>query len=187
MTGWRAIVPLKSAGTRKTRLGMTSAQRHEITEHMVGHVLGALGEVTSITDIGVLSTERRAGTIWLTDKGRGLNAELQDARRRWLRYPVLIIHADLPDLTPRDIRQLIDAASEDVVAIAPDRHDTGTNALAIPGGVDLPLAFGPGSFQAHLVTAPGARIIRTPGLSYDLDTPDDLAIRSSWKRFFPER
>jgi 2-phospho-L-lactate guanylyltransferase len=61
--------------------------------------------------------------------------------------------------------------------IAPDRHDKGTNALAMtPPDPDF-FRFGPDSFHAHTEAAAtrGMRlhVLRRPGLAHDLDTPDD--------------
>jgi 2-phospho-L-lactate guanylyltransferase len=64
------------------------------------------------------------------------------------------------------------------VAIVPDRHGTGTNALLIapPGAFDP--SFGPGSFDRHLEHARQAGIVHRvealPSLALDVDTPDDL-------------
>ncbi|MDQ4420349.1 2-phospho-L-lactate guanylyltransferase [Sphingobium sp. DEHP117] len=179
MTGWHAIVPLKSPTRRKTRLGLPEDDRIALTERMAAHVLQTVRETPGIVEIGLLSPESRAGTVWLPDQGRGLNAELGEARRRWLHRAVLIIHADLPHLCTNDVSQLMNAATDGAVAIAPDRHGTGTNALALPPGIEMALAFGPGSFEAHRTAAACARIVQTPGLSHDLDTPDDMAAWSA--------
>ena len=64
------------------------------------------------------------------------------------------------------------------IALAPDRHGTGTNALALALPSSLPLQFGVGSFERHLeaaarlVRSPG--IVRLPGLACDVDEPQDL-------------
>jgi 2-phospho-L-lactate guanylyltransferase len=65
------------------------------------------------------------------------------------------------------------------VALAPDRHGTGTNALFVrPPGL-LTYAFGPDSFQRHLAQAQAAgaatRVCRLEGLALDVDQPEDLA------------
>lgn len=179
MTGWHAIVPLKSPAQRKTRLGLADDDRIPLTERMAAHVLQTVRDTPGIVEIGLLSPECRSGTVWLPDQGRGLNAELGAARRQWLHHPVLIIHADLPHLCTHDVSRLMDAATDSAVAIAPDRHGTGTNALAFPPGIEMELAFGPGSFKAHRAAAACARIVQTPGLSHDLDTPDDMTAWSA--------
>jgi 2-phospho-L-lactate guanylyltransferase len=66
------------------------------------------------------------------------------------------------------------------VTLAPDRHETGTNALFVrPPGL-LAYAFGAGSFREHLARARAAgaevRVCRLAGLALDVDQPEDLAV-----------
>ena len=94
---------------------------------------------------------------------------------------VLILPADLPLISREDVLTLIDhAADPPVVVIAPDRHNTGTNALLIsPAGL-IEYDFGENSFQRHCqrVEATGARleIVNIPTLGLDLDLPEDLEL-----------
>src|SRR3546814_3537191 len=67
---------------------------------------------------------------WMADVGRGLNPELEQARKL-VAGDLIVLHADLPLLTPGDVTALIEAASESGLAIAPDRHRTGTHGLAL--------------------------------------------------------
>jgi 2-phospho-L-lactate guanylyltransferase len=98
---------------------------------------------------------------------------------------VLVLPADLPRLTPADVEALIgQQLAGPQVAIAPDRHEAGTNGLLVrPPGL-LAYAFGEGSFQAHLAQARAAqvepRLVRTPGLALDLDTADDWALNQGY-------
>jgi len=87
--------------------------------------------------------------------------------------------ADLPLLTPDDVRALIDrAVKPPVVVIAPDRHGKGTNALLMVPAGQIEYDFGEGSFQRHCerATQSGARleIVELHSLGLDLDLPEDL-------------
>jgi coenzyme F420-0:L-glutamate ligase/coenzyme F420-1:gamma-L-glutamate ligase len=65
------------------------------------------------------------------------------------------------------------------VALVPDRHGEGTNALVVAPPATIPFAFGPGSRRAHAAAAhrAGARFVELDGpLSVDLDTADDLLL-----------
>jgi 2-phospho-L-lactate guanylyltransferase len=92
---------------------------------------------------------------------------------------VIIIHGDLPLVTSQDL-ELLAAAPEGEIAIAPDRHGTGTNAISLPlpAAKGFSFAFGPDSFALHNAEAGrlGLKIeeIHSPGLSRDVDEPDDL-------------
>lgn len=174
---WVAVVPLKQGGAQKSRLAQTldQPQRAALTDALFSHVLSALGSCPRLSQVIVLSPSdpERAQTEWAPDQGRGLNEELTALRARFLDRNFLIVHADLPFLETRDIERLLDAA-ESGVAIAPDKHGQGTNALALRAGVNIAFGFGERSFEKHRAAAPGGVIVQSSGLAQDIDTPDDL-------------
>ena len=181
--GWTAIIPFKPAGARKTRLAgrLTAAQRDGLSEAMFNHVARTLAATPELGRVVLLSSIRPPGWAgeWLPDAGRGLNAELHHAAQALGAANLLIIHADLPFLTPADVSALI-AAAADGCAIAPDRHGTGTNALALRDAAGFTFAFGAGSLQRHGAMAKArARILARPGLSLDIDTQADLDLAIS--------
>jgi 2-phospho-L-lactate guanylyltransferase len=173
---WNAIVPLKTAGQRKTRLAPTLSppERDRLAQALFDRVIGVLAASPAVGRISVLSEARpaRADLDWLPDRGLGLNAELQALE---IAGPRLVIHADLPLVTPDDVEALL-AVARGGGAIAPDRHGTGVNALALDAGFSMEFRFGPGSFARHQEQA-GDRlaVVARPGLALDVDTPDDLA------------
>jgi 2-phospho-L-lactate guanylyltransferase len=64
-----------------------------------------------------------------------------------------------------------------LVALVPDRHGRGTNAILISPPNAIAFAFGPGSRAAHLAAAAqaGASVVELGGpLTLDLDLPEDL-------------
>jgi 2-phospho-L-lactate guanylyltransferase len=69
------------------------------------------------------------------------------------------------------------APDKAVVALIPDRHGMGTNALLVAPPNAIPFCFGEGSRAAHAAAAAaaGATYLELDGpLTFDLDTPDDL-------------
>ena len=175
---WAALIPLKSKGTRKSRLApyINGDARERLAATMFDHVARIIAAVPRVSETIVLAEQSPSGWSggWIRDAGRGLNRELSAARAKLADRPVLIVHADLPLLAPEEVLALIDAAAG-AGAIAPDRHGTGTNALALPPGIAPCFAFGPASFARHrLAMGFGAPIVRRPGLTHDLDTLDDL-------------
>ena len=174
MSLWTAIVPLKTAGRRKTRLAaaLSPPERDRLTQTLFDRLIGVLDACPSIGRISVLSEAHlgRANLDWLPDRGLGLNAELQALQ---IAGPRLIIHADLPLVAPDDVEALL-AAAGGGGAIAPDRHGTGVNALALAAGVSIDFQFGPGSFSRHREQA-ALTVVARPGLALDIDTLDDLA------------
>jgi 2-phospho-L-lactate guanylyltransferase len=178
MTDWIAIVPLKTAGDRKTRLAdrLSAQERTALSKRMFAHVVGVL-EGNPRIEVVVLSDQRPDGWdgAWIADEGRGLNAELEAARASLTQAALLVLHADLPLLERADVDALIAAAEGQRVAIAPDRHGSGTNGLALMPGARIAFRFGPDSFRLHRTQVPASAVVERPGFGLDLDTPDDLA------------
>jgi 2-phospho-L-lactate guanylyltransferase len=174
---WVAVVPLKGGGARKSRLAarLDPADRVALADRMARHVVACLAASPEIGEIRLLSPAQIAipGAIWEDDANEGLNAALDRLRER-LASPLLVIHGDLPLLGADDIAALLVAAAKAGVAIAPDRHDAGTNALAVADARRFPYGFGADSFARHRAHASDAAIVRRVGLSHDIDTPDDL-------------
>jgi 2-phospho-L-lactate guanylyltransferase len=180
MMRWTAIIPLKLSEDRKSRLAplLSREDRRQLGDQMAHHVIAELRSVAAIDDIIMLSP--RPLPDWpvrhVADQGRGLNAELDEVA---LAIPnrLLVIHGDLPLASSEDIKTLINAAEANGSAIAPDRHEQGTNALALshmPPGFSF--AFGANSFALHSERlSETLAIVRREGLTCDVDTPDDLA------------
>lgn len=176
---WIALIPLKPPAEGKQRLSgrLDPAARARLGRAMFHHVAAEIGAVPRIGTTVVLSRttpERWAGG-WVKDRGGGLNAELEDARKSLGRGPLLVIHADLPLLRSADVELLLADAEAAGLAIAPDRHGSGTNALALADDRPFAFQFGTDSFVAHRAQA-GARcrVLTRQGLALDVDTPDDL-------------
>jgi 2-phospho-L-lactate guanylyltransferase len=175
---WQAVIPLKSRGERKTRLAtlLNETERLALTETMFAHVASVVRATPGISAVTVLSDAPPPG--WhgalAVDKGRGLNSELGEFASQLGGGPLLVIHADLPLLAQADVTAMLDAGQTGY-AIAPDRHATGTNALALRNCAAFPFAFGPASFARHRAAAgTNAQIVTRRGLEFDIDTPSDL-------------
>jgi len=177
---WTAIVPFKPAGERKTRLAdtLSAEQREALAEQLFAHVLAILREEPRIAAVLVLSQARPSHWAgpWRADSGLGLNPELQGARAD-IAGPLLVLHSDLPLLIAANLSQLVDAAESTGFAIAPDRHGSGTNAIAIADQRPFAFSFGADSYRLHRRQISGHwRMVPAPGLAIDIDTPTDLAL-----------
>ena len=185
---WTALVPLKAAGQRKTRLAgsLDPQRRHAVSERMAGHVIGLLQNCDAIDAVHVLAPCPWPGAGWLRDGGQGLNAELERALALLGEGPVVILHADLPLLHEDDLHALLDGATRSGCALAPDAHEAGTNAVAMDRGIRIPLSFGPDSLPRHVGAARAIGVepalVRSRGLSLDVDVAADLmaAEREGW-------
>lgn len=176
---WTALIPLKPADERKSRLAeaLGPDERAALSDRMFDHVVGVLATTPGIADIVLLAPAAPEGWPhgWIGDEGRGLNAELASCREA-LPGDLLIVHADLPVLTSGDVEALLAAAEAAGSVIAPDRHNRGTNALALRDGVLLHPRFGANSFARHVEVMPSSAVVHREGLARDVDTPEDLVL-----------
>ena len=86
--------------------------------------------------------------------------------------PWLVVHADLPLVTPEAIAAVADAC-ESATVLVPS-YDGGTTVIASRGSFDF--SYGVGSFQRHYASAPDAAVIVSPELSIDIDTVRGLKL-----------
>lgn len=186
-----AIVPVKRLGAAKSRLSPTieEERRGPLIEAMLADVLEAIGEARTVErtivvsgDPGAAAVAASAGAETLadpSDEGHPEAALLGIARAREDGAGcVVLLPGDCPLLDPRELDSLLSAVPERHVAVVPDRHGTGTNALALaPPDAILP-AFGEGSCERHVAAAREAGIPfsveRYSSLALDLDTPADI-------------
>ena len=191
MTLW-AIVPVKPLRRGKSRLAgtLTEDERAELNQSLLKHTIETLSDLKEIEQVLVVSRDPHALTVArnhgartvLEDGQPHLNTALKRATvvaQVYATRGVLVLPADLPLVSPQDIRELISrAVNPPVVVSAPDRHHKGTNALLIsPSGL-IEYDFGDNSFERHCerVRQAGARleIVDLPTLGLDLDLPEDL-------------
>ncbi len=195
MTLW-AIVPVKPLRRGKSRLAevLTQEERADLNRRLLVHTLDTLTAIPDIEQVLVISRDQAAlalarehGARTVQESGAPqLNLALARATivaKNYATRGVLIVPADLPLLTPEDVRVMLERAKDPpVVVVAPDRHQEGTNALLVcPVGL-IEYEFGPGSFQRHCDRArqAGARleICELPSLALDMDLPEDLEMVS---------
>ena len=91
---------------------------------------------------------------------------------------VMILAADLPDVTAEALDAMLTLARPGALVIGPSR-DGGTNALILSPRLDYRFAYGPDSFARHCGEAKrlGLEVVvhESPALSVDIDWPEDLA------------
>lgn len=181
-----ALIPLKRLSEAKSRLGprVSPPLRAAMMTEMVAGVVAALRASGVIDRILMVTPEealaQRLGVESLPDQG-DLNASLLGGVRWALEEAaerLLIVPADLPSVTPEDIRLLVAAAPDPPGISIAATTDGGTGALLLrpPDAIDP--AFGPDSFCRHLALASSrgiqTTVIQRAGFSLDLDTVDDL-------------
>jgi len=180
--GTFAVLPVKSFGRAKQRLGAAVGNRPELAAAMVGDVLEALAAVGGIDGVVVVSAEDIEGVpdaVHDPEEAGQSAAAVRGVRAAVARGAArtLLVPGDCPALDAAEVDELL-ASAEPGVVIVPDRHGSGTNALLLDPPTVITPAFGPGSFARHAALAAGAgatvRIGRLPSLELDVDTPGDL-------------
>jgi 2-phospho-L-lactate guanylyltransferase len=190
-----AIVPIRGLETAKTRLGgdLDAEERAALVTVMLHRTLAATRDAQHIDGTVVVTMDgdaaeiaRRHDAVGLVERAPGLNGAIEAARsvaQARGATAVLVLPADVPAVSADALDDLIhgaDAARDDdhgIVALVPDRHGEGTNALLVSPADLIDPAFGAASRARHVAAARAAdaRLVELGGpLALDVDTPDDL-------------
>jgi 2-phospho-L-lactate guanylyltransferase len=189
-----AVIPVGELERAKSRLGevLDAEERRDLVLALLERTLAAtrdtprVSETVVVTpDDEVASIAQSAGARVIRQSDRGLNHGLDEARAAAVdagATALLVLPAGLPGVSPAAIEAVLatlDDQPPPLVAIVPDRHGRGTNALLLsPPGV-IEFAFGGDSRVAHRHAADAAstRVVELDGpLSLDIDTPEDLLL-----------
>jgi 2-phospho-L-lactate guanylyltransferase len=185
-----AILPVKSFGAAKQRLAgkLGAGSREALAQAMFTDVLASLRHVPGLDGVAVVTADRAAESVAVGERVRVLRdseeAGQSHAASIGIRHAlaagfdrVLLVPGDTPLLDRAELAELLDRAPP--VAIVPDRHLTGTNALLLSPPDAIEPSFGPGSLARHTVAAQATgveySVERVPTLMLDVDTPEDLA------------
>jgi 2-phospho-L-lactate guanylyltransferase len=186
-----AVLPVKRFAAAKRRLGagIDEERRHALVAAMLRDVVEAIGKARMIEHMILVSGEPAAQEIARghgaeavedpSDEGHPQAALIGIASAEAAGAScVVLLPGDCPLLDPRDLDRLLTAVPDPYVAIVPDRHGTGTNALLLRPPDAIRPAFGEGSCERHLEAARSAglphAVERLDSLALDLDTPADL-------------
>jgi 2-phospho-L-lactate guanylyltransferase len=186
-----ALLPVKAPQNAKQRLAgfLTPQQREELARAMFEEVLATLccvrglGRIVVATsDTGIAERARSAGVGVFEEREQlGHSHAADDASRRAMELgatSVILLPIDVPLVSPAEIESLIEEARQGVIVV-PSGDGTGTNALMRTPPNAIKACFGPGSFRAHCGQAESAgvhlKVMRPPGLLFDIDTPEDVA------------
>ena len=189
-----AIIPVGSVDGAKSRLGavLDAEERHDLVLRLAERTIRAAMATPGIDETLVITPDDEvralasgAGARPLRQRSRGLNDGLREARDEALAAgatAILVLPIDIPLVSAELLEPLVRAALEadpPFVAIVPDRHDRGTNALLLAPPDVIDFCFGGDSKAAHLdagrSVGAGIEILGGP-LTLDIDTPEDLLL-----------
>ena len=182
------IIAVKQLSAAKSRLAALFAgdARERLVLAMLTDTITAARAATAVRSVTVVtpdpaaaSAARELGANVVVDPTPQnhpdpLNNALRTASASANEPNIAVLQGDLPALRPDELSAALLAAAGHRRSFVADRQGTGTSAL-FAFGVPLDPRFGAGSASRHRLS--GAVELRGtwPGLSCDIDTPDDLA------------
>jgi 2-phospho-L-lactate guanylyltransferase len=188
-----AVLPTKPLAAAKSRLAthLADADRSALSYAMFRDVLECLCRAQHVDGVAVVTADSRLLEVAsrmgasAIDEGtpRGLNAAAALGTKYCLEQgatSVLIVLSDLPLVTTDEIDSLfLDLPPAPHVRLARSHEGLGTNALLRTPPTAISTRFGGRSFQDHVAAAVDANVgcttVDLPGLSFDIDTIEDLS------------
>jgi 2-phospho-L-lactate guanylyltransferase len=170
------LVPVKELPRGKSRLAgvLDEDARGDLVLFLLRRVVKACFEagleVSVVSpDPEVHAAAHALGADAFDDGGADLSASIGLALQRHASAPgVVVLAADLPNVTAGDVRELIANARPLALVAAADGT---TNAIAASPPAAFRPSYGPGSAARH-----GGTRLRLVGIERDVDTPADLAL-----------
>ena len=184
------LIPVKKLCGAKQRLGAVLEQpaRTELAHAMLTDVASSVA-ASACDDVAVVTSDqfavelaRRHGFEVFPDDSNVSETDAIEMATRWSEArgvdSTLVIPADVPLITPEEIRAIRENAPEAGSVLVPSRDHRGTNAALRRPPSLFPLRFGNDSFMPHLAaaiaTARPCVVLSLPGIALDIDTPEDL-------------
>ena len=186
-----AVVPVKRFAVAKSRLatGVEETRKPDLVAAMVADVLEAISEARLVERTIVVSQEPLAAEL-AAAAGADLLSDFEDSSHSAAALAgiaaaeaagagcVALLPGDCPLLDPRELDKMLTGVPDRYVAVIPDRHGTGTNALVLAPPDAIEPSFGEGSRERHVAAARAAGVPygveELPSLGLDLDTPADI-------------
>ncbi|HEY8646018.1 MAG TPA: NTP transferase domain-containing protein [Gaiellaceae bacterium] len=171
------VVPFRSTDPKRRLSAVVEADRVRLAHAMLEDVLAAAQPLGDILVVAAEPPDLPDGVRHVPDprhgQGAAVRAALDAAVAAGLLAPYVVVNADVPCATTRDLLALVGALPEHGLALAAAADGT-TNALAFSDDGLFEPVYGPGSAERFAALAPSIRI-DAPNLMDDVDTPDDLA------------
>src|SRR4051794_11382726 len=172
------VVPYRGRGGKRRLAPLDDEAREVVAAAMLSHVVAAATAVgrTLVVAAGLPRGLADAPVELVDDPGRGQGAAVAAALAHVAGGPALVVNADLPCATPRDLLALLGELPEGGLAVAAAAEGR-TNARALAPPSLFEPVYGPGSAGRFLALAPEPELARTssvPALADDVDTLDDL-------------
>jgi 2-phospho-L-lactate guanylyltransferase len=170
------VVPFRSTDPKRRLAHVSEGDRERLAAAMLADVVDAIAPVGPVVVVSAQAPALPAGAMHVADpragQGAAVRAALDAAVARGLPAPYLVVNADLPCVTTRDVLALAGAVPNGGLAYVAAADGT-TNALALADERLFEPVYGPGSAGRFAALAP-SRALDSPNLMDDVDTVDDL-------------
>jgi 2-phospho-L-lactate guanylyltransferase len=171
------VVPFRSTDPKRRLAAVVEADRVPLAHAMLEDVLAAAAPLGDIVVVSAKAPALPEGARHVPDprhgQGAAVRTALDAAVAAGLPAPYVVVNADVPCVTTRDLLALVGALPEHGLALAAAADGT-TNALAFSDDGLFEPVYGPGSAERFSALAPSIRI-DAPNLMDDVDTLGDLA------------
>jgi 2-phospho-L-lactate guanylyltransferase len=175
------VVPFRGADSKQRLDPVPQAERIRLALAMLGDVLDAALAIGPVFVVAPGGLELPAGATGVPDPGRGQGAAVQAgldaAVAAGAAAPYLVVNADLPCATPRDLLTLAGAVPDRGLALVTAADGT-TNALGFADAALFEPSYGPGSAARFAAVARSHSVsssnVAAPNLIDDVDTLADL-------------
>jgi len=175
------VIPFRGSGGKKRLTGLDGAAHHSVVLGMFTDVLEAATAVNRtvvVTEDGdAREAALAAGAEVVADPGGGQGAAVAAAMGLFLAEAVLVVNADVPCVSPYDLRSLLASTPPGGIALVASA-DGRTNALSLPGADLFEPLYGPRSAERFTRAARDLGVevvvVAMPSIADDVDTMDDL-------------
>jgi 2-phospho-L-lactate guanylyltransferase len=187
-----AVIPVKELQGAKRRLSPAAPPHllEGLVLAMLEDVLAAVSRARGLAGIAIVTVDcraahlaRRYGARVLTNDARSGHTAAVAAAAQTLAAEgvdgILQLPGDIPLVTPDEVSLVLAMHQRPPsFTIVPSHDDFGSNTVVVSPPTAVPLTFGDDSFFPHLTAARRCAIsplvVRVPGISRDIDNPQDL-------------
>jgi 2-phospho-L-lactate guanylyltransferase len=187
------LIPVKSLGNAKQRLGAALDRKHRtlLAEAMLRDVLTAATGVAHRLDIFLVTGDLRAQSMARDLHCGVIEDRLNESETAAIAMATewsisngyettVVVPGDIPLVTSAELQRVLDAAPEEGAVFVPAYDQRGSNCILRRPASIIPLRFGNDSFMPHCEamkkTGTPLVILEMPGIGLDIDNPHELAM-----------
>ena len=177
-----AFIPIKKYTDSKGRLAsiLSEQQRSDLSKAMATQTIKSLiqanicDSITLVTNDANLVMEGTSTFFTSSSLNKALEEAIDDSSST---DPILIIHADLPKINDKDLKNLAGLFDKSIISIVPDIGKSGTNCILYDRAMKFNFQFGINSYELFLAEFKKNNCdwvnLSIESLQYDLDSEDD--------------